>query len=233
MGGMHENTVQVSRLGRIFDPLVDKVIVCGTFVLLADRTGSAILPWMALVIVVRELVVTAIRAEMERTGLDFSAAWSGKLKMVFQCAAIGLELGQPNVARTHDWCYFYSSGSHWCCLAGSDLNNLVWSGICSRCSPSLESGLMTALVGLLATVVCLTSLFCVVKLLVRYRSGDPLLSPLPENPASWDGFDVASLFVLFIVCQALCVTVVQHFFPVGDATQVFSNASSEMLLLGQ
>lgn len=84
---------QVSRLGRIFDPLVDKVIVCGTFVLLADRTGSSILPWMALVIVVRELVVTAIRAEMERTGLDFSAAWSGKLKMVFQCAAIGLELG--------------------------------------------------------------------------------------------------------------------------------------------
>lgn len=83
----------VSRLGRIFDPLVDKVIVCGTFVLLADRTGSAILPWMALVIVVRELVVTAIRAEMERTGLDFSAAWSGKLKMLFQCAAIALELG--------------------------------------------------------------------------------------------------------------------------------------------
>ncbi len=84
---------QVSRLGRIFDPLVDKVIVCGTFVLLADRTGSALLPWMAVVIVVRELVVTAIRAEMERAGRDFSAGWSGKLKMVLQCGAIGLELG--------------------------------------------------------------------------------------------------------------------------------------------
>jgi len=84
---------QVSRLGRIFDPLVDKVIVCGTFVLLADRTGSALLPWMAVVIVVRELVVTAIRSEMERAGHDFSAGWSGKLKMVFQCVAIGLELG--------------------------------------------------------------------------------------------------------------------------------------------
>lgn len=83
---------QVSRLGRIFDPLVDKVIVCGTFVLLADRTGSALLPWMAVVIVVRELVVTAIRAEMERAGTDFSAGWSGKLKMVLQCAAIALVL---------------------------------------------------------------------------------------------------------------------------------------------
>ncbi|MFM9195628.1 MAG: CDP-diacylglycerol--glycerol-3-phosphate 3-phosphatidyltransferase, partial [Planctomycetia bacterium] len=84
---------QVSRLGRIFDPLVDKVIVCGGFILLAARGGgSAILPWMAVVVVVRELVVTAIRAEMERTGHDFSAAFSGKLKMVLQCAAIALEL---------------------------------------------------------------------------------------------------------------------------------------------
>jgi CDP-diacylglycerol--glycerol-3-phosphate 3-phosphatidyltransferase len=84
---------QVSRLGRIFDPLVDKVIVCGAFILLAGRGGtSAILPWMAVVVVVRELVVTAIRAEMERTGHDFSAAFSGKIKMVLQCAAIALEL---------------------------------------------------------------------------------------------------------------------------------------------
>lgn len=84
---------QVSRLGRIFDPLVDKVIVCGGFILLAARDGgSAILPWMAVVVVVRELVVTAVRAEMERTGHDFSAAWSGKIKMVLQCAVIAFEL---------------------------------------------------------------------------------------------------------------------------------------------
>ena len=84
---------QVSRLGRILDPLVDKVIVCGAFILLVARDGSsAILPWMAVVVVVRELVVTAVRAEMERTGHDFSAGLSGKLKMVLQCGAIALEL---------------------------------------------------------------------------------------------------------------------------------------------
>lgn len=84
---------QVSRLGRIFDPLVDKLLVCGAFVLLAGRGGtSAILPWMAVVVVVRELVVTAVRAEMERAGHDFSAGLSGKLKMVLQCAAVTLEL---------------------------------------------------------------------------------------------------------------------------------------------
>jgi CDP-diacylglycerol--glycerol-3-phosphate 3-phosphatidyltransferase len=105
---------QVSRLGRIFDPLVDKVIVCGAFVLLAGRGGaSAILPWMAVVVVVRELVVTAVRAEMERTGHDFSAWPAGKLKMVLQCLAIALEraarawpeaaIGGVGVAEAAGW----------------------------------------------------------------------------------------------------------------------------------
>lgn len=83
---------QVSRLGRIFDPLVDKVIVCGAYVLLA-AAGTAIAPWMAVVVTVRELLVTAIRAEMEKAGHDFSAAMSGKLKMVLQCVAVALVLG--------------------------------------------------------------------------------------------------------------------------------------------
>ncbi len=87
----------VSVLGRILDPLVDKVIVCGAFILLAARPAPgepapAILPWMALVVVVRELVVTALRAELERSGRDFSAGWSGKLKMLLQCLAIAAEL---------------------------------------------------------------------------------------------------------------------------------------------
>lgn len=84
---------QISRFGRIFDPLVDKLLVCGAFVLLAARgDASAIAPWMAVVVVVRELVVTAVRAEMERAGHDFSAGLTGKLKMVLQCAAVALEL---------------------------------------------------------------------------------------------------------------------------------------------
>lgn len=85
---------QVSRLGRILDPLVDKVLVCGAFVLLAARGGTSLLPWMAVVVVVRELVVTAVRAEMERAGRDFSAGMSGKLKMVLQCAAVVVELAR-------------------------------------------------------------------------------------------------------------------------------------------
>jgi CDP-diacylglycerol--glycerol-3-phosphate 3-phosphatidyltransferase len=117
---------QVSRLGRIFDPLVDKVIVCGAFVLLADRAGSAILPWMALVVVVRELVVTAVRAEMERAGSDFSAAFSGKLKMLLQCAAIGLELGVRAGVEVRIGGVGLPTLAHWCAWAA--VVATVWSG---------------------------------------------------------------------------------------------------------
>jgi len=117
---------QVSRLGRIFDPLVDKVLVCGSFTLLA-AAGSAIAPWMAVVVVVRELMVTAIRAEMEKAGRDFSAALAGKLKMVLQCLAVaavlagrawpGLAIGDVGIETAATW------------LAWGAISATAWSGI--------------------------------------------------------------------------------------------------------
>ena len=79
---------QVTQLGRIFDPSADKIIVCGLFILLAAEEGSEIAPWMAVVVVGREMLVTALRGFIEQSGGDFSAKMAGKLKMVFQCAAI-------------------------------------------------------------------------------------------------------------------------------------------------
>jgi CDP-diacylglycerol--glycerol-3-phosphate 3-phosphatidyltransferase len=80
---------QVTKLGRIFDPFVDKIIICGTFIFLAaEWPPSGIAPWMAVVVMGREMLVTAIRSEIEGRGGDFSAQMAGKLKMVFQCAAV-------------------------------------------------------------------------------------------------------------------------------------------------
>ncbi len=80
---------QVTQLGRIFDPFVDKIIICGTFIYLAAEgdSGSGIYPWMAVVVVGRELLVTVLRSYIEQHGGDFSASMAGKLKMVFQCVA--------------------------------------------------------------------------------------------------------------------------------------------------
>jgi len=84
---------QVTQVGRIFDPFVDKVIVCGTFIFLVGSRGSYVTAWMTVIIVGRELLVTALRSQVEGKGMDFSAQWAGKIKMVVQCAAAGTSLG--------------------------------------------------------------------------------------------------------------------------------------------
>jgi len=81
---------QITVLGRILDPLVDKVIICGAFVFLQSIPGSGVTPWITLVIVLRELYVTSLRGFFEQQGIDFSASSIGKWKMVDQCIAVVL-----------------------------------------------------------------------------------------------------------------------------------------------
>lgn len=79
----------VTQLGRVLDPFVDKFLICGTYIYLAvDFPASGIAAWMAVIVVARELLVTVIRSFLEAEGVDFSAKMAGKLKMVFQCAAV-------------------------------------------------------------------------------------------------------------------------------------------------
>jgi CDP-diacylglycerol--glycerol-3-phosphate 3-phosphatidyltransferase len=86
-GYVARRTGQVTQLGRIMDPFADKVIVCGTLIFLAAVPDSQIRAWMAVLVVGREMLVTVLRSVLEQQGQDFSATMSGKLKMVFQCAA--------------------------------------------------------------------------------------------------------------------------------------------------
>jgi len=88
---------QITQLGRILDPFADKVIVCGTFILLGAIEGSLVSAWMAVVVTGRELLVTALRSLIEGKQMDFSAKWAGKWKMVFQCAAIAMSLWRLHV----------------------------------------------------------------------------------------------------------------------------------------
>lgn len=83
----------VTVLGRILDPFVDKLLVCGTFVMLLERSAqSGVTAWMTLIVVVRELTVTGLRGFLEERGADGSAAFSGKLKMALQCIALFVAL---------------------------------------------------------------------------------------------------------------------------------------------
>lgn len=79
---------QVTKLGRILDPFVDKVIICGAMIALVGAPDSPVPPWMATLVVARELLVTSLRGMVEGKGGDFSAKQLGKWKMVAQCASV-------------------------------------------------------------------------------------------------------------------------------------------------
>lgn len=78
----------VTTLGRILDPFADKIIICGAFLFLVAQPNSGVNAWMALIVFGREMFITSLRAFLEQHGRDFSAVWSGKIKMVLQCAAV-------------------------------------------------------------------------------------------------------------------------------------------------
>ena len=81
---------QVTVLGRILDPFVDKIIICGAFIFLMASPGSGVTAWITFAIIAREMFITQLRAFMEQRGTDFSAQWSGKIKMGIQCVAVPL-----------------------------------------------------------------------------------------------------------------------------------------------
>lgn len=91
---------QVTTLGRIMDPFVDKIIVSGTFLFLlgeqethtADTLPSGVNAWMVIIVIGREMLITSLRGFLEQQGKDFSASLSGKAKMMLQCVAVTASL---------------------------------------------------------------------------------------------------------------------------------------------
>ena len=81
-----------SSLGRVFDPLVDKVLMCGVFIFLlpigSRPEAGWLAPWMVVVVVSREFLITGLRSYLESLGIRFGADRMGKIKMVLQCTAV-------------------------------------------------------------------------------------------------------------------------------------------------
>lgn len=93
------------QFGRIVDPFVDKVLVLGSFAFFAGKnfviqheiaggrqhivdTISGVAPWVVVILLARELLVTSLRGSSESSGKNFGAQFSGKLKMVVQSVTI-------------------------------------------------------------------------------------------------------------------------------------------------
>lgn len=103
-----------SKFGRMFDPLADKLLVCGAFICFALIGEPKLFDWpeatlkiihwsTAAVIIARELYVTILRHSAEARGIAFAATASGKIKMFVQSVAIGTILVKAAHVQTALW----------------------------------------------------------------------------------------------------------------------------------
>jgi CDP-diacylglycerol---glycerol-3-phosphate 3-phosphatidyltransferase len=109
-----------TKFGRMMDPLVDKILVCGAFACFAvidqpklfglGPVPLAIIHWSVLgVLVAREAYVTVLRHVAEARGINFAATASGKIKMFLQSFAIGTVLVKMAHIPTAAWANWFTS----------------------------------------------------------------------------------------------------------------------------
>lgn len=106
-----------SKFGRIMDPFCDKILILGAVIYLASprfldpaavvagsyRTMvSGVYPWMVVLVLARELLVTGIRGEVEKAGVSFGANWYGKVKMILQSVVVPVVLVIVMIDPTRD-----------------------------------------------------------------------------------------------------------------------------------
>lgn len=76
----------VSDLGKLLDPLADKLLIATVLVMLVPL--GRVPAWAVALILARELAVTGVRGMASEKHVVISASWLGKYKTAFQCTAI-------------------------------------------------------------------------------------------------------------------------------------------------
>ncbi len=75
-----------SVLGKLMDPLADKVLVATPLVMLIPE--GRIVAWVSLILICREIAVTGLRGLAAASGIVVSASGLGKIKSIFQYTAL-------------------------------------------------------------------------------------------------------------------------------------------------
>lgn len=119
---------EVTTFGRIADPLVDKILVCGSFIFfLTIRPLDGLFPaWFVVVVLGREFLVSGIRGAAEAAGIAFPATFWGKAKTLVQNVTVGTAIGYaawlPDSARTRTVTLVFM----WASLVSTVLSGLTY-----------------------------------------------------------------------------------------------------------
>lgn len=121
-GYIARNYGSVSLVGKFLDPMADKLIVSAALIMLAGMERFPRVPaWIVVVLVGREIVVTAFRAMAATQGVVVAAEELGKYKMALQALAVEALL----IHYTYYHVNFFAAGMFllWLAMALS-----LWSG---------------------------------------------------------------------------------------------------------
>ena len=187
---------------------------------------------MVVVIVGRELLVTALRSFLEERGSDFSANLSGKLKMLLQCVAAGSSLVYLHCAdhstsvrlrRARLDLLVYGRVD----LAGDDIDSLFRRGLRLDRLEDPEARTGRAITNVKdqdhrCALGCLRRtggserrrLALAVQTLARGRARD---SAARRKPVPWLGRDVLYLLLLAVLLPGLAASAVKTFAGEGAA----------------
>jgi CDP-diacylglycerol---glycerol-3-phosphate 3-phosphatidyltransferase len=83
---------QVTKIGKLLDPIADKILIMSALVILVELRSDVVHSWIAIVIIGREFAVTGLRAMAASDGIIIPAETVGKYKVGAQIAAVLLLL---------------------------------------------------------------------------------------------------------------------------------------------
>ncbi len=96
-GYLARKNSQITNFGKIMDPLADKLLVTAALVCLTYK--GLVSPWITVIILAREFIVSGIRIAAAAEGKVIAASIWGKIKTIWQFIALSLALifFEPNL----------------------------------------------------------------------------------------------------------------------------------------
>ncbi len=91
---------QVTTMGILLDPLADKLMVSTAFIILVAYTPNLVPPWIAVLVIGREFLVSGLRSIAAAEGFTIEASEIGKLKTVIQIVSVVASI------LAHRWDYW-------------------------------------------------------------------------------------------------------------------------------
>ena len=79
---------QITTIGMLLDPLADKLMVTAAYIILVAYNPSIVPPWIAVIVIGREFLVSGLRSIAASEGFTIEASEIGKLKTVIQIVSV-------------------------------------------------------------------------------------------------------------------------------------------------